>query len=371
MDDMNVEDFINEIEIHPAIWNSKSDKHSNRTETKNAWEGVCEKFVEDFKNKISGEKNSAGKQFSRSVRFITNYVMDDSQVETWLHELDTEDEDVIESEDDEVEPEPNLQALVRESELQENEEERSSESNELSDSDNVPLSQLAPGRRGSVYKSTNGTIWHKDIPSVRRTRTQNIRLRPPGPKGNAARSAKDPLSCFELFFTQDILEILGTGLEIVYATMSINRFRILIRALRFDDITDRETHRKLDKMEPIREDVELVTKNCRNNYVPSDYLTLDEQLVGFRGRYGFIMYIPNKPDKFGIKIFMVVDTKFPYVYNFEIYVGAQPEGPFQKSNNVNDVVHRVLDPLYDLGCNVSMDNYFTNLPLAKELLQKK
>lgn len=61
----------------------------------------------------------------------------------------------------------------------------------------------------------------------------------------------------------------------------------------------------------------------------------------------------------------------PYVYNFEIYVGAQPEGPFQKSNKVNDVVHRVLDPLYDLGCNVTMDNYFTNLPLAKELLQKK
>lgn len=60
MDDINVEDFINEIEIHPAIWNSKSDKHSNRTETKNAWEGVCEKFVEDFKNKTSGEKNSAG-----------------------------------------------------------------------------------------------------------------------------------------------------------------------------------------------------------------------------------------------------------------------------------------------------------------------
>ncbi|KAJ8728816.1 hypothetical protein PYW07_006512 [Mythimna separata] len=143
---------------------------------------------------------------SSSNIFITNYVMDDSQVERWQHELDTEDEEVIESEDDEVEPEPNLQALVRESELQENEEERSSESE--SDSDTIPLSQLASGRRGSVYKSTNGTTWHKDIPPVTRTGTQNIRLRPPGPKGNAARSAKDPLSCFELFFTQDILEIL-------------------------------------------------------------------------------------------------------------------------------------------------------------------
>ncbi|KAF9405686.1 hypothetical protein HW555_013690, partial [Spodoptera exigua] len=239
------------------------------------------------------------------LKFITNYVMDDSQLETWLHELDTEDEDVIESEDDEVEPEPNLQTLVRESELQENEEERSSEFDELSDSGNVPLSQLAPGRRGSVYKSTNGTIWHKDIPSVTRTRTQNIRLRPTGPKGNAARSAKDPLSCFELFFTQDILEILvrctniyldkikenfqrnrdakptdiGTGLEIVYATMSINRFRFLIRALRFDDITDRETRRKLDKMAPNREVVELVTKNCLNALVINQMNALPEKIT--------------------------------------------------------------------------------------------
>lgn len=118
--------------------------------------------------------------------------MDDSQVDRWLHELDTDGEDVIESEDDEVEPETNLQALVRESELREIEEERLSEFDESSDSDNVPLSQLASGRRGPVYKSTNGTIWHKDIPSVTRTRTQNIRVRPPGPKGDAARSAKDP-----------------------------------------------------------------------------------------------------------------------------------------------------------------------------------
>ncbi|GBO98461.1 hypothetical protein EVAR_88_1 [Eumeta japonica] len=54
-------------------------------------------------------------------RFITDSVMDESQVERWLHELDADDEDVIESEDDEVEPEVDLQALVRESEVQENE----------------------------------------------------------------------------------------------------------------------------------------------------------------------------------------------------------------------------------------------------------
>ncbi|XP_060809066.1 uncharacterized protein LOC132903823 [Amyelois transitella] len=70
MDNINVEDFINEIEIRPAIWNSKSDKHSNRTETKNAWEGICEKFVEDFKNKTTGEKNSAAMVLQKKWRHI-------------------------------------------------------------------------------------------------------------------------------------------------------------------------------------------------------------------------------------------------------------------------------------------------------------
>ncbi|CAK1583775.1 unnamed protein product [Parnassius mnemosyne] len=78
--------------------------------------------------------------------------MDDSQVERWLHELDTEDVEVIESEDDEVQPQPDLQALVRELELREYEEERLSESDKPSGSDDVPLSQLATRRRGSVGK---------------------------------------------------------------------------------------------------------------------------------------------------------------------------------------------------------------------------
>lgn len=61
-----MEEFINEIEIRPAIWNSKSDKHSNRTETKNAWEGICQKFIEDFQNKTTSEKNSAGNYLFKS-----------------------------------------------------------------------------------------------------------------------------------------------------------------------------------------------------------------------------------------------------------------------------------------------------------------
>ena len=68
---------------------------------------------------------------------------------------------------------------------------------------------------------------------------------------------------------------------------------------------------------------------------------------------------------------MVVDVKYPYVYNFETYVGMQPEGPFRQSNKVPDIIHRILNPLYGLGCNITMDNWFTSIPVCKELLSQK
>ncbi|CAG4986059.1 unnamed protein product [Parnassius apollo] len=123
-----------------------------------------------------------------------------------MHELGTDDEEVIESakslrRSDGAQTELDLQALVHESELRESEDTRLSASDETSDSDDYPLSQLATRKRGPVYKSTNVTIWQKGVPPATRIRPHNIRIRPPGPKGDAARNAKDPVSCFDLFFT--------------------------------------------------------------------------------------------------------------------------------------------------------------------------
>ncbi|CAH2100862.1 unnamed protein product [Euphydryas editha] len=338
----------------------------------------------------------------------------ESRIIQWLHE-EFEDEEVIQSESDGGEGE--VQPMEQEDRHQV--QEAVSEDQSSSSEDDMSLSELAQNKtRDDIYVSRNGTRWSKTCPSATRARSQNIRFRPPGPKG-AARNAETPLSCFELFFDESIFEILvictniyidkiqnqyqrerdakrtdlfemkalmglllgigvshsgrrnlndfwdnskGTGLQLVYCTMSINRFRFLIRVLPFDDVNDRDERRRFDKLAPIRTITQKMVKNCRDNFTPSDYLTLDEQLVGFRGRCGFIVYIPNKPDKLGIKIYMVVDTKFPYVYNFEVYAGAQSEGPFQQSNKVNDVVLRILEPLFDLGCNVTMDNYLTMKP---------
>ena len=44
-------------------------------------------------------------------------------------------------------------------------------------------------------------------------------------------------------------------------------------------------------------------------YEPSTYATFDEQLLSFRGRCAFKIYMPKKPDKYGLKIVSINDAE--------------------------------------------------------------
>lgn len=92
-------------------------------------------------------------------------------------------------------------------------------------------------------------------------------------------------------------------------------------------------------------------------------------LEGFRGRCNFRQYIPNKPNKYGIKIQALVDSKTFYTCNMEVYVGTQPDGPFKCENNPSSVVKRMISPISKTGRNVTMDNWYNSIPLATELLK--
>jgi len=75
------------------------------------------------------------------------------------------------------------------------------------------------------------------------------------------------------------------------------------------------------------------------------YLTVDEQLLAFRGRCSFKQYIPSKPAKYGLKMFALVDAKTAYTFNLEAYVGTQPEGPYKCKNSGEDIVLRFVQPV--------------------------
>lgn len=123
------------------------------------------------------------------------------------------------------------------------------------------------------------------------------------------------------------------------------RFRFLVRNLRFDDFTNRSKSSEIDKLAPIRELFEVIVQNFQNNFVPNEYLTLDEQLIAFRGRCSFRQYIPNKSARYGIKIFALVDIKNAYTFNLEVYAGQQPNGPYKMNNSAENVVKKMVQPV--------------------------
>ena len=101
----------------------------------------------------------------------------------------------------------------------------------------------------------------------------------------------------------------GSGIEIFRACMSYNRFLFLLLAVWFDDRTTRSQRKETDKLTAIRYILDEIVHNCKNTYCLSEFLTIDETLVPFRGRYRFIQYIPSKPAKYGVKIFALCDAK--------------------------------------------------------------
>ncbi|UYV67656.1 hypothetical protein LAZ67_5001501 [Cordylochernes scorpioides] len=151
------------------------------------------------------------------------------------------------------------------------------------------------------------------------------------------------------------------------AAMAYERFLFLLRVIRFDNVLTRQIRRDNDKFAALREIFEMFVANCKQMYSPGEYLTIDEKLIPFRGKCNFRQYIPNKPAKYGLKIYMMSDAHTFYTVNMEPYVGNN-RGPFYKSNASDDVVKRLVEPVSGTKRNITTDNWYTSFPLAQSLL---
>ncbi|KAG5883996.1 hypothetical protein JTB14_006657 [Gonioctena quinquepunctata] len=84
------------------------------------------------------------------------------------------------------------------------------------------------------------------------------------------------------------------------ATMSRDRFVALTKCIRFDDMATRAERRAVDKLAPIRCIFDMFVENFKRMMYSGSHMTVDEQLLRFRGRAPFRVYMKSKPDKYGI-----------------------------------------------------------------------
>ncbi|XP_008553659.1 uncharacterized protein LOC103575593 [Microplitis demolitor] len=163
---------------------------------------------------------------------------------------------------------------------------------------------------------------------------------------------------------KDIWATDGTSPDYFRCTMSFNRFNLLLRALRFDDVNTRKQRASLDKFAPIREVWKKFNTSCQDNYTPGQVLTVNDMMSAFRSRCSFKQYMPKKPDKYGLKTWALVDSESFYVTKMEMYLEKQQN---KTNNKPANVIKRIADSVLNTGRTLVMNNWFTSVPLIQEL----
>lgn len=149
--------------------------------------------------------------------------------------------------------------------------------------------------------------------------------------------------------------------------MSLENFKRISRVIRFDDKQTRTERRARDKFAAIRELWEKWVEILPKLFNPDSNITVDEQLVGFRGKCPFRQYMPSKPARYGIKFWVLCDNNTAYVWNIQPYLGKPPGGAREQ----NQGMRVVLDLSNGLkGHNITCDNFFTSYELGQLLLKR-
>ena len=89
--------------------------------------------------------------------------------------------------------------------------------------------------------------------------------------------------------------------------MSQDDFAQIMSFLRFDIKSERRDRIAHDKFCLVSYIWQSFIENCQKSYIPSQNLTVDEQLLPCKAQCKFIQYMANKPDMFGLKFGLIVD----------------------------------------------------------------
>lgn len=89
-------------------------------------------------------------------------------------------------------------------------------------------------------------------------------------------------------------------------------------------------------------------------------------MIAYKGRISFRQYMPKKPTKYGIKVWMAADSSNGYVLNFNTYLGKEPGQTLTHGLGYR-VVTRLVEPFMNAKHHIFFDNFFTSVRLLEHL----
>ena len=154
--------------------------------------------------------------------------------------------------------------------------------------------------------------------------------------------------------------------------MSSRRFELILKFLHLNDSEKQQRRGEpgYDKLFKVRPLLDLLLKAFKDMYIPTQFLSIDESMISFKGRLFFLQYLPGKPHKWGLKAWVLADSSNGYTWGWKLYTGK--EGDRGDHGLAHQVVLELLDDprLEGKGYIVFTDNFYTSPALFRHLATK-
>lgn len=149
--------------------------------------------------------------------------------------------------------------------------------------------------------------------------------------------------------------------------MPRNRFQNILSFLHVSRTPPGAVSKKIDKIKMF---TDRLFPKFSALYNPNEDISIDETMIGYRGRFGAIQYMPQKPTKWGIKVYSIADSANCYMLGCIVYTGSETYSsgsPYANLPKTTQVVMNLVEPYLDKGYHLYTDRFYSSVPLATQL----
>ena len=91
---------------------------------------------------------------------------------------------------------------------------------------------------------------------------------------------------------------------------------------------------------------------------PGRQISVDESVITFKGRVSFRQYLKGKPNPWGIKAFVLADSRTGYMTRVRIYYGKETQLIDCPLPHTVKVVMTLVEPYHDKGYDLYLDRFY-------------
>ena len=153
------------------------------------------------------------------------------------------------------------------------------------------------------------------------------------------------------------------------SVMPRDKFMAISRFLHFTDNSKALSRGdpNYDRLWKIRPAIQKIQEQSQKMYTPGEKVSIDESMIGTKARLSFLQYMPKKPTKWGVKVWVLSEAKTGYIYRFNVYTG---KGETSEKGLAYGVVLQLMEWLLDSGRILYCDNFYSSPTLFEDLYER-